>query len=89
MLVRPCVQNVPGKIGEVSPSGYSLHLWASGPDGHPRTRWRDYISDLAWSRVGVEPAELSEIAVDPEVFRVHLELLPRDSPQRNAGHENE
>jgi len=25
MLVRPCVQNVPGKISEVSPSGYSLH----------------------------------------------------------------
>ena len=25
MLVRPCVQNVPGKIGEVSPSGYSMH----------------------------------------------------------------
>jgi len=48
----------------------------------PRTRWRDYISDLARSRLGVEPAELSEIAVDREVFWVLLELLPpRFSPK--------
>ena len=33
----------------------------------PRTRWRDYISDLAWFCLGVEPAELYEIAVDCEV----------------------
>ena len=32
--------------------------------GCPRTRWSDYISDLAWSRLGVEPAELSEIPID-------------------------
>jgi len=38
-------------------------------------RWSDYISDLAWSRPGVESAELSEIAVDREVFRVLPELL--------------
>ena len=31
--------------------------------GHPRPRWSDYISDLAWSRLGVELAELSEIAL--------------------------
>ena len=31
MLVRPCVQNVPGKNGEPSPSGYSLHPRESGP----------------------------------------------------------
>ena len=32
------------------------------------------ISDLAWSRIGVEPAELSEIAVNREVFQVFLRL---------------
>jgi len=42
--------------------------------GHPRPRWGDYISDLAWSRIGVKPAELSEIAVDREVFQVLLGL---------------
>ena len=46
------------------------------PRGRPRTRWRDFISDLAWSCLGVERAELSEIAVDRDVFWVHLGLLP-------------
>jgi len=32
MLVWPCVQNVPGKNGELSPSGYSLHPQESGPE---------------------------------------------------------
>jgi len=29
--------------------------------GRQRTRWSDYISDLAWSHLGAEPAEMSEI----------------------------
>ena len=37
----------------------------------------------------LEPAELSEIAVDREVLRVILGLLPRNPPQRKSGHENE
>ena len=32
------------------------------PKVRPRTGWRDYISDFAWYYIGVEPAELSEIA---------------------------
>ena len=55
-----------------------LHPQESGTEGRPKTRWRDYITDLAWSRLGVEPAELSEIAGNHEVFRV-LGLLLRDS----------
>jgi len=49
---------------------------------------RDYISDLAWSRLGVDRGELSETAVDREIFRVHVELLPRDPPQRKSGQEH-
>ena len=54
-----------------------LRAMATGklPRGHPWTRWNDYISDLAWSRLGVEPAELSEIAVDREVPGVLFEQL--------------
>jgi len=49
---------------------------------HPRPRCSECISDLAWSRLGVEPAEPSEIAVDREVFQVLLGLLsPRPSPE--------
>jgi len=58
------VQNVPGKIGDANPAGYPTgkRLRVRG-----MTRWSDYISDLAWSGLGVEPAELSDIAVDREV----------------------
>jgi len=42
----------------------------------PRTSWPDYISDLPWCRLRVEPAELSEIAVDREVFQAFLGRLP-------------
>ena len=44
--------------------------------GHARPRCSEYIFDLVWSRLGVETAELSEIAVDREVFQVLLGLLP-------------
>jgi len=61
---------------------YWLHpCTGKRPTSHLTTRWSDYISDLAWSRIGVEPAELSEILVDREVLRVLLELLSlRPSP---------
>jgi len=55
------------------------------PRGRPRTRWSDYIADLAWSRLGVEPAELLEIAVDREAFRVLLGLLPSLEEKRPSG----
>jgi len=38
------------------------------PGGCPRTRWSDYIPNLAWSHLGAEPAELLEITVDCDVF---------------------
>jgi len=58
------------------------------PRGRPRTRWSDYISDLAWSHLGAEPADLFEIAVDSEVFQAHLGLLPCDPSQRKSRHKN-
>ncbi|KAI3375427.1 hypothetical protein L3Q82_021913 [Scortum barcoo] len=32
------------------------------PQGRPRTRWRDYVSQLAWERLGVLPEELEEVS---------------------------
>jgi len=49
--------------------------------GHPRPRFGNYISDLAWSRLGVEQVELSEIAADREEFQVLLGLLPPQPSQ--------
>jgi len=49
-----------------------------------RSRWIDYVFDLAWSCLGVELTELSEIAIDREVIRVFLGLLPRDQSRRKG-----
>jgi len=62
-LVRPSVQNAPGKIGETSPAGYTHGKAAKRS---PKTRWSDDIAGLAWSCLGKEPAELSKIAVGHE-----------------------
>jgi len=64
-------------------------LTGKRPRCRPRPRWSNCISDLAWSRLVVEPAELSEIAVDREVFQVLLWMLPRNPPYWKSGHENE
>ncbi|KAI3355102.1 hypothetical protein L3Q82_017969 [Scortum barcoo] len=32
------------------------------PRGRPRTCWRDYVSQLAWERLGVPPEELEEVS---------------------------
>jgi len=76
-LFRPCVQNPYERLARqvqlVKPT-------EKGFRGDPRPRFSNYIADLAWSRLGVEPAELSEIAVGREIFQTLLGLLPRDPP---------
>ncbi|KAI3354170.1 hypothetical protein L3Q82_018712 [Scortum barcoo] len=46
------------------------------PRGRPRTRWRDYVSQLAWERLGVPPEELEEVSGVREVWASLLRLLP-------------
>ncbi|XP_055362025.1 uncharacterized protein LOC129603656 [Betta splendens] len=46
------------------------------PIGRPRTRWRDYVSRLAWERLGVPPEELEEVSGEREVWNSLLRLLP-------------
>jgi len=79
MLVRPYVQNLPERLVKqvllATTTGKQLSV-------RRRPRWHDYISDLVWSRLGVDWGEFSDIAVDNEVFRVHLGLLSlRPSPK--------
>jgi len=74
-LIGPCIQNAQPNERLVrqallaKPTG----KW---PRCRPRPRWSNCISDLAWSRLDVEPAELSELAIDGEVFQVLLWMLP-------------
>jgi len=34
------------------------------PMGRPRTRWADYIEDLGWNRLGLQPSEMLEVVAD-------------------------
>ena len=66
----------------------SLNIESVGrrPVGRPRTRWTDYIEDLGWDRLGLHPSEMMEVMEDREVWRLNLDLLPRN-PHGKAGNE--
>ena len=48
------------------------------PRGRPRTRWMDYISSLAWERLGIPGSELADVAGERDVWGLLLKLVPRD-----------
>ncbi|KAK3546165.1 hypothetical protein QTP70_025142 [Hemibagrus guttatus] len=50
---------LPGEVFRAFPIG-------KRPRGRPRTRWRDYVSRLAWERLGVPPEELEEVSGERE-----------------------
>ncbi|TWW76618.1 hypothetical protein D4764_12G0000080 [Takifugu flavidus] len=68
-LVRMPPGRLPGEVFRACPSG-------KRPPGRPRTRWRDYVSRLAWECLGIPPDELEEVAGEREVWDSLLRLLP-------------
>ena len=48
------------------------------PRGRPRTRWSDYVTRLAWERLGILPEELEEVSGEGEVWVSLLRELPPD-----------
>ncbi|TWW74429.1 hypothetical protein D4764_14G0004320 [Takifugu flavidus] len=68
-LVRMPPGRLPGEVFRACPSGRR-------PPGRPRTCWRDYVSRLAWERLGTPPDELEEVAGEREVWASLLRLLP-------------
>ncbi|TWW57297.1 hypothetical protein D4764_07G0000160 [Takifugu flavidus] len=68
-LVRMPPGRIPGEVFGACPSGRR-------PPGRPRTRWRDYVSQLVWERLGIPPDELEEVAGEREVWASLLRLLP-------------
>jgi len=53
----------------------------------PRTRWEDYIEDLGWNRLELQPSEMMEVVADRDVWRLNLKLLPLQTSQTLAGSE--
>jgi len=76
-LVHPCIQNAHERLVRQVLLAKST---GKQPSGRPKPRYSNCISDVAWSRLGVEPAEPSEVAVDCEVFQVLLGSCPLDPP---------
>ncbi|KAK3522059.1 hypothetical protein QTP70_022619, partial [Hemibagrus guttatus] len=68
-LFRMPPGRLPGEVFRACPTG-------KRPRGRPRTRWRDYVSRLAWERLGILPEELEEVSREREVWASLLRLLP-------------
>ncbi|KAK3522666.1 hypothetical protein QTP86_029134 [Hemibagrus guttatus] len=51
---------LPGEVFRECPTG-------KRPRGRPRTRWRDYVSRLAWERLSFPPEELEEVSGEREL----------------------
>ncbi|KAK3511556.1 hypothetical protein QTP70_009656 [Hemibagrus guttatus] len=58
-LFRMPPGRLPGEVFQACPTG-------KRPRGRPRTRWRDYVSRLAWERLGVPPEELEKVSGERE-----------------------
>ena len=67
-IVRMPPGRLPGEVFRARPTGR--------PRGRPRTRWRDYVSRLAWERLGIPQEELDQVAGEREVWASLLRLLP-------------
>ena len=77
-LVRMPPGRLPGEVFRARPTGRR-------PRGRPRTRWRDYVSRLAWERLGVPPEELEEVTRDRDVWVSLLKLPPPRPDSRTSG----
>ncbi|KAI3355109.1 hypothetical protein L3Q82_017979 [Scortum barcoo] len=62
----------PGRL----PREVPRHVPPEEASGRPRTRWRNYVSRLAWERLGFPPEELEEVSGVREVWASLLRLLP-------------
>ncbi|KAL1262168.1 hypothetical protein QQF64_007433 [Cirrhinus molitorella] len=60
-LFRMPLGHLPGEVFRACPTGRR-------PRGRPRTCWRDYVSQLAWQRLGVHLEELEDVSGSLELF---------------------
>jgi len=73
-MVWPCKQNASGK--KASQTSLLAKVKGKRPVGRPRTRWENYIEELGWNRLELQPSEMLEVVADRDVWRLNVELLP-------------
>ncbi|KAK3546555.1 hypothetical protein QTP70_027318, partial [Hemibagrus guttatus] len=86
-LFRMPPGRLPGEVFRACPTG-------KRPRGRPRTRWRDYVSRLAWERLGVPPEELEEVSGEREdssrtsskSSSIKLKIIPKVKKEREKLH---
>jgi len=74
-MVWPCKQNASEKVSQTS---FTCESKRKKAVGRPRTRYQDYIEDLGWNRLGLQPSEMLAVMAHRDVWRLNLELLPRN-----------
>jgi len=72
-MVWPCKQNASGKFPK-----QALLAKVKGIRlvGRPQTHWQDYIEDLGWIRLVLQPSKMLAVVTDRDVWLLNLELLP-------------
>ena len=80
-----------GHVTRMSQEKVAKNLLCSTPIGRKRigcsrTRWRDYVEDLSWSRLGIPAEHLSFVAEDRDAWRIQLELLLARPPKDKRVH---
>ena len=46
------------------------------PKSGPKTRWRDYVENLIWSRLGIPAEHLPFVVMDRDTWMLQLKQLP-------------
>ena len=73
-LVRMPPGRLPREVFQARPAG-------KRPRGRPRTRWRDYISSLAWEHLGIPQSELVDVAWERKVWGSAGTATPATRPR--------
>ena len=70
-----------GHLSRMPPGHLPLEVFLACPTGgrpwgRPRTHWSDYVTRLAWERLGILPVELEEVSGEREAWVSLLRQLP-------------
>jgi len=52
--------------------------------GRPQTRWQEYIEDLRWNRLGLQPSKMLAVVADRDVWRLNIFSC---CPRKSHGHD--